>query len=724
MQSSGTMRSFILSILLLSIPFCNAQTLIRGNVASPDGELLVGANIYLLGTYDGAFSDSIGNFFFSSFHTDTASLIISYLGYETYKKNINPQGDTLIFKVVLEPSQSSLSQVTITAGAFEASDEKKGVILRPLDIVTTAGALADIATALNTLPGTQNVGEEGQLFVRGGAAYETKTFIDGMEVLAPYGSTVPDVPARGRFSPFLFKGTLFSTGGYSAAYGQALSSALILETQDLPEESVTGISLLSVGTELSHTQRWDRSSIAASVNYGDLGPYFQLSSPNLDWSRTPQSWGGALSFRHQDNNAGVWKSFLTYNHARMGLEFPHLDYPDQTDFFTNINDNYYLNSTYKGILAQKWMLEAGISGMYDDEKQGFLWGDIDTRQYAGELRGVLKRDLNSGTQLRLGANSIHSYFNEEFNSPDFIGRTELNDWLSAAFAELDWKLGNRWAFRTGLRTEHSSLLERINIAPRASMAYKLSEYGQFSLAYGHYYQRPQYEWLRVTQELNFERADHYIFNYQWNKDNRILRLEAYYKDYNRLATFDSNLGFQPEAYANSGAGYAKGFDIFWRDRKSITYGDYWISYSYLDTRRSFGEFTEAIVPTFASKHNLSVVAKYFVPGISSQIGMTYQFASARNFENPNQPGILQGRTIPFHNLSANISYLTSLWGQYTIVYASATNLPGFKQVFGYRYGNVPDDQGSFRREVIGPPAQRFFFLGILISITKANSVQP
>jgi hypothetical protein len=39
----------------------------------------------------------------------------------------------------------------------------------------------------------------------------------------------------------LFKGTVFSTGGYSALYGQALSSALILESIDLPENRLPAL---------------------------------------------------------------------------------------------------------------------------------------------------------------------------------------------------------------------------------------------------------------------------------------------------------------------------------------------------------------------------------------------------------------------------------------------------------------------------------------------------
>ncbi|RLD60566.1 MAG: TonB-dependent receptor, partial [Bacteroidetes bacterium] len=128
---------------------------------------------------------------------------------------------------VLKEKPNSLNSINITAGVFEASDEKKGVALKPLDIVTTASSVGDIYGALRTLPGVQTVGEDGRLFVRGGESYETKNFIDGMLVQNSnaYSSSMPDLPSRGRFSPSLFKGTSFNSGAYSAEYGQALSSA-------------------------------------------------------------------------------------------------------------------------------------------------------------------------------------------------------------------------------------------------------------------------------------------------------------------------------------------------------------------------------------------------------------------------------------------------------------------------------------------------------------------
>ena len=93
----------------------------------------------------------------------------------------------------------------MTAGTFEAGDNSKVSVLKPLDIVTTAGAAGDFVAALQTLPGTSKVSEDGRLFVRGGAAGETQVFIDGLRVFQPFSATANNIPTRGRFSPFLFK---------------------------------------------------------------------------------------------------------------------------------------------------------------------------------------------------------------------------------------------------------------------------------------------------------------------------------------------------------------------------------------------------------------------------------------------------------------------------------------------------------------------------------------
>ena len=176
---------------------------------------------------------------------------------EYYKNNIQ-----------LKEEISELTAVVISAGSFEASDRKRATaVLDPLDIVTTASANGDVTEALKTLPGAQQVGESEGLYVRGGTAAETKTFIDGTLVNNFFFSSVPNIAQFGRFSPFIFKGTVFSTGGYSALYGQALSSALILESIDLPEKTSANFGLSVIGGNIGWQQLVKKKNASWGLNY-------------------------------------------------------------------------------------------------------------------------------------------------------------------------------------------------------------------------------------------------------------------------------------------------------------------------------------------------------------------------------------------------------------------------------------------------------------------------
>lgn len=121
------------------------QTLIEGHVYDKHNEPIVGANIFIEGTYSVSSSNADGSF----------SFIVDEVGIPMRLKN-----DTLSVRVKMKEAINKIDMITITAGSFEAGGENKRAILNELDIVTTAGATGDIAGVLNTLPGTQTVGEE------------------------------------------------------------------------------------------------------------------------------------------------------------------------------------------------------------------------------------------------------------------------------------------------------------------------------------------------------------------------------------------------------------------------------------------------------------------------------------------------------------------------------------------------------------------------------------
>lgn len=116
---------------------------------------LVGANIALRNTYDGATADAEGRFQFETEETGAQVLQVTYLGYDSVVQQVTLTGGRFDFNPILKEGFNELKVVVISAGAFEASDARRVTVLKPLDIVTTASAGGDTCNALKTLPGAQ-----------------------------------------------------------------------------------------------------------------------------------------------------------------------------------------------------------------------------------------------------------------------------------------------------------------------------------------------------------------------------------------------------------------------------------------------------------------------------------------------------------------------------------------------------------------------------------------
>ena len=179
------MRHIFLFIFLITAVSGNAQTQISGKVTDQKGQSIPGVNVYIKGTFDGSTTDLNGKFTFKTTSSDSLVLIASFIGYQNYEKYLSGQTQDIVCQ--LKEKVNELNAVTITAGTIDVSDEAKSMVMKPLDIVTTAGALADITGALTTLPGAVKVGNDGRLFVRGGDASETAIYFDGLRVANAYG---------------------------------------------------------------------------------------------------------------------------------------------------------------------------------------------------------------------------------------------------------------------------------------------------------------------------------------------------------------------------------------------------------------------------------------------------------------------------------------------------------------------------------------------------------
>lgn len=699
-----------------------AQSTVSGTVTDAKNNPIEGANVYIQGTYDGASTDREGKFSFETYEEGTQTLVVSMLSFEPHYE----MGDVSYFNnlaIKLVESINSLSGVTLTAGTFEAGDNSKVSVLKPLDIVTTAGAAGDFVAALQTLPGTSTVNEDGRLFVRGGTAGETQVFIDGLRVFQPFNATANNIPTRGRFSPFLFKGITFSTGGYSAEYGQALSSVLLLNTTDVPDQEKTDISIMSVGGGLGHTEIWGDQSLSLNTSYVNLAPYEALipSTQGVRWNSPYESVLGEAVFRSKGERS-MFKLYTGFNHANLDIAQEDINFPDLVNFQLT-NNNLYFNSSYKYFFKNDWSLVSGASISWDTNDIGIQDDTVDAKETASHIKVKARKNFSSRFDLNFGTELFVSDFNETFTDTEGSAFTTGYDGqIWASFAESDIFLSNRFAMKLGARAEHSTLLDGFTLSPRVSLAYKPGKNGQFSLAYGDFYQTPMAEVVKFDENVLFEKASHYILNYQYVASGRTFRAEAYYKNYDDLIKYDTQMPQFNSNFENTGNGHASGLDVFWRDNKSIEYLDYWVSYSYLDTERDYQNFVESATPNFAPKHNLSLVTKYWVDKLRSQVGLTYSYGSGRPYDNPNTPEFMAERTRSFNNLSFNWAYLID---QQKILYFSANNILGFKNVNNYQYANTPNMDGVFDRRAITPAADSFFFVGFFWTLStdkKSNQL--
>ena len=733
----------ILSALLLLTGWLNAQTRIAGTVKDGKGHPVRGASITIKDSYDGATVDSLGNFHFVASDKGNFTLLVSNIGYNTVEQPITLNGTPISLHIVLKEALSELKAVTITAGSFTAGDAKRGAVLSSLDVATTAGSNADITAALKTLPGAQQIGEQEGLFVRGGAGYEAKQYIDGTLVNNPYYTSVPDIAQRGRFSPFLFKGTVFSTGGYSAMYGQALSSVVLLESIDLPEKSEIDatISPLVVGLGTQQLAKDKQSSYGFSYNYVNAYAYFKAIPQDVDYFQMPQYHNADANFRIRTKSGGMIKYYTTFAYNTLGLRRQDWDSLNMKDAFGLTNHNWYNNLSWRDYIGSGWKMDLGASYSTNLDNLGqkvesmtnqpesfsdstfwmnFKTFNIDQRQDLSQVRAVFDKKLGTLSAIRFGSEYWYSYNYQKYRNPEFSGDTlfKFKDNFNSLFAESDIYLTNALAAKVGVRYEHSSVINKSDLAPRVSLAYRTGPEAQVSLAYGVFYQKPENSQLFYTTNVGFTKATHYIINYQKMTKDRIFRVEAYYKKYEDLIkTVPVNYFYS--SYNNSGSGYAKGFELFWRDKKSIKNFDYWISYSYLDTKRNYLNYTEQLMPNFAATHTASVVMKRFFTKLKSGINATYSFATGRPYyyflqEGPKFNLAEQGKTKDYNSFNLSAEYVPSFSNPkartFVVLFASVSNVLGSSQVYGYNFS-----YSGLYKQAITPPANRFYFIGCFLS---------
>lgn len=734
MKTQG--QRFLLLIAFLTFAWSYSQVKITGKVSYKNkgvGEV----NVTLKDTYDGATTDASGNFSFETSEKGNHFLTFTHPNYIDVEKPIVIENQDVSVNIELKEQINEINAVVVSAGSIEASDKKRATaLLTPIDIYTTAGADGQISSALNFLPGVQKVGETEGLFIRGGTGTESKIFMDGSLINNYFSNSVPGIAGRDRFNTSLFKGNVFSSGGYSALYGQALSGALMLESVDLPDQSSYdfGISPIFLSAGFQRLSEDKNHSYGATLGYSMLNVMQEVFNFNTDFIDAPQGLNGDLNFRIKTKSGGFFKYYGMYDSNKMGVKTGSLE-PEDYDFslVRLKGKNTYHNLSFRHKFG-KYLLNAGTSYSFNRSDLNFSTETADIESDKTRLltdgnyinfKTVLERKVNKISAVRGGIELNNA--DEKLNFEEV--KKHYKDLISSVFVETDLGFSNQLSAKIGVRAEHSSYLGKSNIAPRFALAYRLSQDWTTSFAYGLFYQNPESKYINGPASLDFQKAQHYIFQLQRASEGRSLRFEAFYKKYDQLVKFknleyvDNQNQYVQTADNNNGYGFAKGLEVFWRDKKTFQNIDYWISYSFLDSKRDFMNYPVSLKPNFASEHTISAVAKRFVPEWKAGINLSYTYAKGRPYydiasQNMNGQTVNyirhEGRLKDYNALNVSFNYLPNLGKKdakaFTVFVLSISNVLGSKNVYGYNFS-----MDGTRNSAVVPPVNTFVFVGAFIS---------
>ena len=227
---------------------------IRGFVYDKDnGEPILFCTVILENTTKGVSTDVNGFFSLTKVPEGNYNIMITYVGYDTLRENVNiTKGAIVTKKLYLSPSSIKLETVTVSADRQEMKTDVKVSVTKvtPKDIknIPSIGGEPDLAQYLQVLPGVVFTGDQGgQLYIRGGSPIQNKVLLDGMIVYNPFHSI-------GLFSVFdtdILRNADIYTGGFGAQYGGRISSIMDITTIDGNKNRLAGkVSSNTFGSKL------------------------------------------------------------------------------------------------------------------------------------------------------------------------------------------------------------------------------------------------------------------------------------------------------------------------------------------------------------------------------------------------------------------------------------------------------------------------------------------
>lgn len=516
-------------------------------VDKASGEPLLGANIMIQGSTLGAVSDDQGYFVILQVPPGVYSVQAKVLGYAPMRVD-----QTVVATNRITTLTFQLSQTTLAGQEIEIIGQRPVI---EKDITATSRSVSDrdmaamptttVSEVLQTQPG---VVSSGGLHIRGGRSGEITYYLDGIPMVDPLFTEInsSEIINRDAISEMQV-----ISGTYSAEYGNSMSGIINITTKEGGEKLRADLNFKGSGAGLEQSSdEYNRNILRGSLS-GSLIPKtsFFLSANHddrdnyLPWGfRRESSLFDKLTDRHLKNikiNLGLNLSQgkrKSYSHSFKFIPDSYWYEPEtdsrlaQLGFTHTLANNLYYSlnlyhSTYSYLSGDYDYNDLKPAYQLDENKEFYLQSYVSSYEENDQttlgLKGEMLWQANSYNEVKAGFELRQHRLNRFYISTPYYDDHILDNYKrkpreAAAFIQdkinfssiilsaglrfdlFDPNAGfwpNPYDVYYNRTDQYKEAKVHTQLSPRLGISYPVSDKTVFHFGYGHYFQRPEYQYM-------------------------------------------------------------------------------------------------------------------------------------------------------------------------------------------------------------------------------------
>ncbi|NQU06153.1 MAG: TonB-dependent receptor plug domain-containing protein, partial [Calditrichaeota bacterium] len=490
------------------------------------------------------------------------------------------------------------------------------------------GSAEDVQRAIQALPGIAASNDQtNEIIVRGGSPTENLLIVDGIEIdnINHFPEQASSGGPIGLINPEFLREVTFASGGFSARYGDRLSSVLDLNLREGSRERFMGqlaLSMAGVGANCEGGFADKRGSYLISFRKS----YLEAIKDAIDLTATPKYWDTQFKIAYDLSPLDKLSLIGIYGDDKIEIEQEDADaWSRGAEAFKATGSTSALGGKWRKVGGNGYsnlilaMTEINYRyDVYDIDKDAD--NNVTKRQYyeavSTETTNQIHLDrtqkLRDTDELCFGFSLkpiifSHDFMLEEDSTAYDINADGITDTIVyrpvmdieesttstkyGGFMQYRWRPLNNLTIIGGLRMDGFQYSDELTIAPRLSAIWEIKPRLTLKSAWGIYHQsHPLLIYTSdpsgANKDLPHSKAVQYVLGISYLlTDATLLTIEGYYKDYENLAVSEQSLLhnvnplFRSWRYRAVGTKESWGLEVFAQQKFATNwYGTF--SYSY------------------------------------------------------------------------------------------------------------------------------------------------